>query len=330
MRERTLVIVAVALLLGGCSSGDDSRESVGTTVPSTSTTTTTTTSTTTTTIPPTTTTVSSGPVGGLVVAGGLVVPVEAQAPDGWVVRTPCGSTAVVDHGTPLRGTDVVLDPGHGGNETGAHSPDGLAEKTVNLGVAIAAKVALERAGYHVVLTRPGDQRITLGTRALLATRLQARAFVSIHHNASPDGPRAGPGTETFYQVASANSKRLAGLVYEEVVRALSQYQGVGWVADTDAGAKYRQNSSGADYYGVLRRTAGITGILAELAYITNPPEAALLARPEVQATEGEAVASGIIRYFTSNDPGSGYVTPYPRTEPAGRGGGSSGCVDPPM
>jgi hypothetical protein len=105
---------------------------------------------------------------------------------------------------------------------------------------------------------------------------------------------------------------------------------VAWVADRDAGAKFRRNSRGGDYYGILRQTAGVTAVLAELAFISNPPEARLLARPDVQQVEGEAVARGIVRFLTTSDPGSGYVTPYPRDEPAGPGGGGAGCVDPPL
>jgi hypothetical protein len=62
--------------------------------------------------------------------------------------------------------------------------------------------------------------------------------------------------------------------------------------------------------------------------VSNPPEEELLSRADVQKAEGEAVARGIVRYLTTRDPGSGYVTPYPRTTPAGPGGGSSNCVDP--
>jgi N-acetylmuramoyl-L-alanine amidase len=264
------------------------------------------------------------------VADHLVVPVEGGGPGAWMIRTPCGANVTIDHGTPVRGVDIVLDPGHGGNEHGAVADSGLAEKTVNLAVAQAAQKDLAQRGYVVVLTRSGDQRVTLGSRAELALRAHAKGFVSIHHNSSPDGPRAGPGTETFYQFHSAASKRLAGLIYEEVVRALSQYANVAWVADTDAGAKWRLNDAGADYYGVLRRTAGVPAVIAELAYISNPPEAALIGRPDVEAVEGAAVARGIVRFLTTSDPGSGFTTPYPRTTPAGSGGGPTGCVDPPL
>jgi N-acetylmuramoyl-L-alanine amidase len=271
----------------------------------------------------------AGDVRAIVTSTNVVVPVEAAAPGGFQVRTPCGATAVTN-GAPVTAAMVVLDAGHGGNESGAIGPNGLREKDVNLNVVRVAKGALESQGIAVVETRTGDYRVTLDTRAQIVTRLRPLAFVSVHHNSAPDGPRQGPGAETYFQIASPESKRLAGLLYEEIVRALSQFQGVAWVADLDAGAKYRLNSRGGDYYGILRMTAGVPASLAELAFISNPPEADLLARPDVQEVEGRAVARAIIRYLTTQEPGSGYVEPYPREEPAGPGGGSSGCVDPPL
>ncbi|HUR19039.1 MAG TPA: N-acetylmuramoyl-L-alanine amidase [Acidimicrobiales bacterium] len=270
----------------------------------------------------------TAPSGVVVTRGGLVLPLLRREGDAFLVETPCARTAVVQ-GTLVERATVVLDPGHGGAEPGAVGPNGLSEKGINLAVVNHAKAALERAGVSTMLTRTGDQRVTLSTRAKVAKALHPKAFVSIHHNAEPDGPRETPGSETYYQIASLDSKRLSGLVYEEVVKALSGYT-IPWVADTDAGAKYRVNSSGGDYYGVLRLTQGVTAVLAELAFVSNPPEAALLTRPDVQQVEGEAVAKGILRFLNTGDPGSGYTEPYPRTSPAGGGGGSSGCVDPPL
>ena len=260
---------------------------------------------------------------------GVVLPVKGREGGGYRVATPCANTAVVRGATPITAAPVVLDVGHGGDEEGAKGPNGLSEKVVNLAVAGYARAALQRQGTPAVLTRTGDYRMTLGARAEVALALRPRAYVSIHHNSVPDGPRAGPGTETYYQLGSAGSKRLAGLIYEEVVNALSNYR-VPWVADRDAGAKYRPNSRGGDYYAILRQAGSVTAVLAELAFISNPPEADLLARADVQQVEGEAVARGILRFLNSDAPGSGYVTPYPRDEPAGPGGGSSGCVDPPL
>jgi N-acetylmuramoyl-L-alanine amidase len=260
---------------------------------------------------------------------GVVVPVRRAADAGrWVGTSPCGATVTVA-GTPLSGANVVLDPGHGGNETGAVGPGGTTEKDVNLAVALDAQHDLEALGAKVVLTRTADYRVTLATRAAISNALHPQLFLSIHHNAEPDGPSAKPGTETYFQIASGPSKRLAGLVYEEIVAALTPYK-VAWVADRDAGAKYRPASDGGDYYGVLRRTAGTPAVLAESAFLTNAPEEALLRTPAVQQAEAQALTRGIVRFTTTSDPGSGFVTPYPRTQPAGPGGGTAGCVDPPL
>ena len=52
--------------------------------------------------------------------------------------------------------------------------------------------------------------------------------------------------------------------------------------------------------------------------------------PAFQHVEAQAITTAIVRYATTTDPGSGFVTPYPRVTPAGPGGGSDGCVDPPL
>ena len=70
--------------------------------------------------------------------------------------------------------------------------------------------------------------------------------------------------------------------------------------------------------------------MSEAAFITNPPEEALLVDPAFQAVEAGAFTQAIVRYVTTTDPGSGFVEPYPRTSPAGSGGGATGCVDPPL
>jgi N-acetylmuramoyl-L-alanine amidase len=258
---------------------------------------------------------------------GIVVPVVSSTADTWVVRTPCGATATLRRGTPVGAPVVVLDPGHGGAETGAMSPSGLAESGVNLAVARQAQSALEAAGVPTLLTRTGDYELTLPTRSEIARDVNPRAFVSIHHNADPDGPRPGPGSETYYQIGSADSKRLAGLLYEEVVKALAQYK-VAWTADRDAGAKFRAGTSGGDYYAMLRQPGKVVSALAELAFISNPPEAELLGRADVQRVEGQAVARGIVRYLTTPDPGSGFTQPYPRVDPPTVPGPVHACRDP--
>ena len=260
---------------------------------------------------------------------GVVLPVlrPRQGEPGWVVRTPCGREATLAAGTPLGPATIALDPGHGGVERGAVAPTGLAESPVNLAVAEHARRALEQAGVSVVLTRTADHSLDLPTRAAIARAAGARALVSIHHNADPDGPLPRPGSETYYQRSSSDSRRLAGLIYEETVAALSVHR-VSWVGDRDAGAKYRPGSRG-DYYAILRLPAPVVSVLAELAFISNPPEAGLLARPEVQEAEGRAVARGVLRWLQGPDPGSGFVEPYPRVDPPGAGAPPP-CIEPPL
>jgi N-acetylmuramoyl-L-alanine amidase len=273
--------------------------------------------------------VPGGPAQAVMTGTGVVLPVLAALGGGsFSVTTPCGNTASVT-GSPLAGATVVLDPGHGGNETGAVGPGGLQEKDVNLAVAKDLMTVLEAEGATVVLTRTGDYNVTLATRADIAKALHPVAFVSIHHNADPDGPTSGPGTETYYQIANPDSKRLAGLLWEEESKAFAAYD-VAWVGDTDHGAKYRLNSAGDDYLGILRDSHGVDASLSEGLFISNPPEEKLLADLAVQQVEAGALARAIVRFATTRDPGSGFVTPYPRTTPAGGGGGTEGCTDPPL
>ena len=273
--------------------------------------------------------VPAGPPGALVSPAGVVVPVLGAADGGgWTVRTPCNRTAALTGGRSAGAPVIVLDPGHGGGEPGAVSPGGMAEKEVNLAVARHAREVLEAEKVPTVLTRTADYTLALAPRAEIARNLAPRAFVSVHHNAEPDEPWPRPGSETYYQIGSADSKRLAGLIYEEVAKAMSQYR-VAWVADRDAGAKYRQGRQG-DYYAMLRLPGKVVSVLAELAFISNPPEADLIGRDDVQRVEGEALARGILRWLRSPDPGSGFTEPYPRPEPPSSpgGGGAPPCRDP--
>ncbi len=325
MNRRTTAVLALVATVGAACSGagagsdSDGEASIGTGVPRI---------TTTVPIAPSTTLPPAGP-GALVTPSGVVVPVVSGGDGRFTVTTPCGRSATVTGGTHVARAAVVLDAGHGGTDPGAVSPGGLKETSINLAVTRHTRDALEAAGVPVLLTRTGEYNVSLDVRAQVGIAVGAQAFVSIHHNAEPDGPWPGPGSETYYQIASPDSKRLSGLIYEEIVKAMAQYD-VTWVADRDAGVKYRQGSRG-DYYAVLRLPGTIVSSLVELAFITNPPEAALIARADVQKVEGEAVARGIVRYLRSNDPGSGFTEPYDRPSPPGRGpSGPAPCSDPPL
>jgi N-acetylmuramoyl-L-alanine amidase len=257
------------------------------------------------------------------------VPLIGVVDHGYRVGTPCDGEALLALGKPLHAATVVLDPGHGGEEIGATGPNGLRESDLNLEIAKRTADVLRSQGAVVVLTRTADYRVTLAARAMIARALHPRAFVSIHHNGMPDGPSTKPGTETYYQVASPASKRLAGLVYEEVVAVFGRHPGIAWNANVDAGAKYRKSDTGDDYYGILRRTHDEPAVLSEALFLSSSlAEAELLARPDVQQAEADALARAISRFILTDDPGSGFVEPVPRTTPAGGGGGGAGCKDP--
>jgi len=263
---------------------------------------------------------------------GVVVPVLGTSDGGWLVGTPCGQTVTVRTLRALTGT-VVLDPGHGGKETGAIGPLGTWESNLNEAVADHARQALEAAGIPVVLTRTGDYRIGITPRAAIVGAVQPKAFVSIHHNASSSELRPTPGTEVFHQAvgtSAARSRRLAGLLYEEVTATLSRFQLTEWAATSRAGVKPRRNAAGDDFYGVLRRTQGTPAALVEVGFISHEAEERLYTRPAVQQAVGEAIARGVVRFLTTTDPGRGFVVPPALADDNRPGGGTENCQDPPL
>ncbi len=260
---------------------------------------------------------------------GFVLPVLGGSPGAFEVLTPCGATAVVD-GTPIDGAHVVLDPGHGGTEVGAVGPSGLTEANLNLDIALRVKRRLEAEGAIVVLTRDRDVRMTLLTRGSIARSLDPLAFVSIHHNAAPVAASLTPGSEVYHQLADPESARLAGLLWEELQQHLAPF-GTDWARGVQPGAAARRSSrTGDDYYGVLRNSQGVPAVLSEAAYLSHPAENALLETEEFRQAEADAIADAVTRLVTTDDPGSGFQPVREVATPAGGGGGSAGCVDPPL
>jgi N-acetylmuramoyl-L-alanine amidase len=337
-RRLPVLALVLALLLAACSESGAEQSATSTTVAPT---TTTTAAAPEATAPPETTTSTTqvplpaaptdGPVRALVTPTGVVVAASANGDGTYRVTTPCDRTVTITGGTPIHGATVVLDPGHGGVETGSSGENGVIEKDLNMAVAQMAKASLEAQGATVVLTRTADYRVTLQSRAALVQSLQPPVFISIHHNGGHDGPLDKPGTEMYYQHASPSSKRLAGILYEEIFSVYAGFDGISWHGNVDAGAKYRLNSEGGDYYGILRRTGGVTSVLSEALFLSaHLSEAELLARPEVQQAQADAIARAVRRFMLSDDAGSGFTEPIPRTTPAGPGGGGTGCEDPPL
>lgn len=266
----------------------------------------------------------------IITTGGVVLPVLATKTRSWIVRAPCGGSTTLMAGVAadlVDVVDVVLDPGHGGpTEAGAVGPNGVVEADVNLAVARIAATKLEAAGYRAILTRYGDFRVPIVSRAAIADALDV-PLVSIHHNAGQAGASATPGTEVIYPQDDARSRRLAGLIWEESMAQLGRFAG-DWVAGGDAGATYRLGTDGDDFYGIVREPRSVA-VLAEMSYISHSTEAALLSSGEFIDAEAAAIAQGIQRWLDSDAVGSGFVEPsYRLSDTGGGGGGSSDCVDP--
>jgi N-acetylmuramoyl-L-alanine amidase len=99
--------------------------------------------------------------------------------------TPPGQTVAPDLGPSAGVRTVVLDPGHGGEDTGVRGPHGSLEKDVVLQVARQVKTAVEsRLGIRVLLTRDGDDEIPSDKRTAFANNARADVFISLHANAS--------------------------------------------------------------------------------------------------------------------------------------------------
>ncbi len=108
---------------------------------------------------------------------------------------------------------VVIDPGHGGDDTGALGPSGLAEKDVTLDVARRLRQRLLGAmDVEVLLTRENDKTMSLDDRTAIANHARADLFVSIHANSSKR--TNARGAETYflsYQATDDESRAVAAI-----------------------------------------------------------------------------------------------------------------------
>ncbi len=130
------------------------------------------------------------------------------------------------------------------------------------------------------------------------------------------------------QSASAQARRLGGLIYQEVTSSLTTFD-VTWSRRPDAGVLSVLDAKGQNAYGIIRYPTTPTA-LAELSYISNPPEALLQHSVEYRQTAAQAVATAIVRFLTTPDPGTGFVGKARTFNPQSETGSPEGCVDPPL
>jgi len=219
---------------------------------------------------------------------------------------------------------VVIDPGHGGMETGALGKAGNQEKDITLAIALKLKALIEKGmAFRVVLTRDKDVDVPVETRSAIANNSKADLFISIHTNGSRQ--KTAEGSETFFlstgQTPDEETRRLAYLennsseieghvdkTSEEAVKMIL------W--DLAQTAYIKQSSQlaemiQAELNSLLgTRNRGIkqapfkvlTGVacpavLIEAAFISNPDEEKKLASEEFQTSVAEAIYRGLAKYL---------------------------------
>lgn len=217
---------------------------------------------------------------------------------------------------------MVLDPGHGGHDTGARGPTGLMEKDVVLDLAWRLRRLLqERLGLRVLMTRTEDVFVPLQERTAIANRAKADFFISIHVNGA--SKRGAVGFETFYFTrepsdsdARASAQRENLVIEADAARGEDQESLLRTIlADMAVTRDIRESSQLAEltlislekllkvenrgvksgpFY--VLATAAMPAILVESAFITSPKEERKLQREAYRQRVAEAMFEGIARY----------------------------------
>lgn len=181
------------------------------------------------------------------------------------------------------GMTICLDPGHGGNDSGA-TAFGAKESDLTLKIAQYCKEELSKYDVNVVMTRTTDTRLSeevamdLKNRVEVAKKAGASYFISIHINSAANS--AAKGAEVYYpntsgnKNLSSNGQNLAKAIQKQLT-ALGLYdRGIKIRNYTDGTTSYDPTSSDKDYYGVIRyaKEANITGLIVEHCFISNKEE----------------------------------------------------------
>ncbi|MCI6231269.1 MAG: N-acetylmuramoyl-L-alanine amidase [Selenomonas sp.] len=196
----------------------------------------------------------------------------------------------IDEITGLAGKVIVIDAGHGGNDSGAIGPTGVMEKTVTLNIALRLQKLLEAEGATVYMTRSTDTEVSpKGAKASDIEELQARCdvannhdadiFISIHNDSFTNGAAKGT-TGYYYSRGSAKSRDLADKIRSGVIDQI--------------GTQSRGTQS-CNFY-VVKHT-DMPATLVEVAFISNPEEEKLLNSDDGAQKAAQGIADGIADYF---------------------------------
>ena len=216
---------------------------------------------------------------------------------------------------------VVVDPGHGGHDTGAIGRKATREKDVALAIALRLRDRLSRAGLEVILTRRDDTFVGLEQRARMANDARGDLFISIHCNSAPVRRLRGIETYTLNTSSDRYSIRLAARENASSDRAVSDLQYIladlATKANTEESsrlaarvqqsligqlrAKHRQvadlGTKEALFYVLLG--VRMPAILVETSFLSHPEEERLLSSKAYQADIAAAIASGVQDFLAS-------------------------------
>jgi N-acetylmuramoyl-L-alanine amidase len=169
---------------------------------------------------------------------------------------------------------IVIDPGHGGNEHGTHSPKGVPESYFNLQIAKALLTELKKITNNVYITREKDKFLPLQERVQFAKKKKCNILISIHHNALPDSedPLKHSGIGIYY--TNSFVKRLGTCLLKAITKE----------------SKIRS-------YGIFKRNFALTrpsfchAVLIECGFLIHPVESEYITKPETQ----KKIVQGIIK-----------------------------------
>jgi N-acetylmuramoyl-L-alanine amidase len=183
-----------------------------------------------------------------------------------------------DPSQPLKGKTIVLDPGHGGVDSGTTSITGTHEKDLTLATALAVEQKLKNAGVNVIMTRDHDTYISLKQRSDLSNRLHADAFLSFHYNWSND-PSINGLTDFYY--SQSKDQSLAA----EILNRVENTTGL-----KDMGTKFD------DLY-VLRNNSQ-PSVLIELGFLSNKQDESTAENPDFNNKVAQGIYLGLFDYFS--------------------------------
>ncbi|MEY2984915.1 MAG: N-acetylmuramoyl-L-alanine amidase [Cyanobacteriota bacterium] len=180
----------------------------------------------------------------------------------------------------LRGVKILIDPGHGGKESGAVGPTGYPEKAINLLISRQLAAILRSKGADVHLTRTSDEFVSLSDRVAQMEQVQPAIALSIHYNALPDSgdPNTKQGISAFWY--QPQSQQLANALQQSLVQTLNR---------TDDGVYFNSLA--------VIRPAIAPAVLLELGYMINPQEFEWITDSSSQTELVKGLADGVTAWL---------------------------------